>query len=59
MAAQSTKEKLEKIEKLWHMDEHIKLIYEWVKTGNLSRSEFERAIDLISRLKAAIARIGE
>jgi len=50
MAAQTTQEKLEKIQEFWEIAKHYTLIYEWVKTGNLSKSEFQRAIDLVSRL---------
>ena len=56
MAAKTTKEKLEKIENVWNggrehgKTDHYRLIFEWVKTGNLSKSEFEQAIDLVSTL---------
>ena len=56
MAAKTTKEKLEKIQSVWNggrehgKTDHYSLIFEWVKTGNLSKSEFEQAIDLVSTL---------
>ena len=56
MAAKTTKEKLEKIESVWdggrihNIRDHYDLIFEWVKTGKLSKSEFGQAIDLVSNL---------
>ena len=47
----SLKEKLERIEKAWHEDQDHKLIFEWVKTGVLSLSEFREALALVSQLK--------
>jgi polyhydroxyalkanoate synthesis regulator phasin len=46
----SLKEKLERIQIAWNEDQHHKLVFEWVKTGVLSLSEFREAIDLISQL---------
>ena len=51
MAAQSTEEKLDKIKKFWETGDHYKLIYEWVKSGNLSKSEFEKALDMVALLE--------
>ena len=50
------KEKMEKIESVWNggrthnENGHYRLIFEWVTTGNLSLSEFEQAIHLVSIL---------
>jgi polyhydroxyalkanoate synthesis regulator phasin len=46
----SLKEKLERIQIAWNEDQHYKLVFEWVKTGVLSLSEFREALDLISQL---------
>jgi hypothetical protein len=46
----SLKEKLERIEKAWNEDQDHKLIFEWVKTGVLSLSEFREALALVSQL---------
>jgi polyhydroxyalkanoate synthesis regulator phasin len=46
----SLKEKLERIQIAWNEDQHHELVFEWVKTGVLSLSEFREAIDLISQL---------
>ena len=47
MAAQTTSEKLERLESLRESRERDfqKLLYEWVKTGNLSLSEFSQALE--------------
>ena len=50
MAAQTTQEKLDKISKLWRDDEHYDMIYQWVKSSNLSKSEFIQVVDLVSQL---------
>lgn len=51
MAAQTTAEKMDRIERAWHENQDDKLIYEWVKTGNLSLAEFKAALDLIAFLQ--------
>ena len=50
MAAQTTQEKLDKISKPWRDDEHYDMIYQWVKSSNLSKSEFIQVVDLVSQL---------
>ena len=51
MAAKTTAEKMERIAEAWHKDQNAKLIYEWIKTGNISLSEFRTALDLIAGLE--------
>jgi hypothetical protein len=50
MPAQTTQEKLDKISKLWSTDDHYDAIYAWVKTGEISNSEFVQIVQLVSQL---------
>jgi len=46
----TTKEKMARITEAWYKDDHYKLIFEWTKTGNLSRREFNEALELVESL---------
>ena len=45
----TTEEKIERIKEAWNSHEHHKLIFEWVKTGNLSLKEFTDIINQVSQ----------
>lgn len=51
MAAKTTQEKMDKIEQAWNKGEEARLMYEWIKTGNLSLGEYKQAMKMLIKLQ--------